>query len=76
MRPFVNPRVSIDQIRQNIARSLAELRWTIEASIATMEESRAALRYADEILQRSHRMRLEQPGKSQRRTDTNAPHPS
>ena len=62
MRRFVNPRMSIDQIRQNIANNLAELWWTIEASIAAIEESRAALRYADEVLRSSHRMRLEQTG--------------
>jgi hypothetical protein len=75
MRPFVNPRMSVDQIRQNIANSLAELRWTIEACIATIEESRAALRFADEVLRRSHQVRLEQTGKGQRPADTNAPHP-
>ena len=75
MRRFVNPRMSIDQIRQNIANNLAELRWTIEASIAAIEESRAALRYADEVLRSSHRMRLEHTGNGQRPTDTSAPHP-
>jgi hypothetical protein len=67
--------MSIDQIRQSIANNLAQLRWTIEASIATIEESRAALRYADEILRWSQRMRLEQTGNGQRPTDRNAPHP-